>query len=117
MSTTSQVVPSPPGLPATAGRGTARLALSQAAGQVARQATNQGIKQFAKAASKGAANPAFIAADLLEYGVEHATRNKPLAKGSSLVAYAGIGAACGGPPGAAIGAVSWGFSQLVGSLF
>lgn len=88
-----------------------------AAKEVSKKGASQLVAQGAKTLAKGGANPAFVACDLLELGVEKATGNKVAAKGSSLAGYVTIGACCGGPAGAGVGAAAWCFSQVVGLVF
>ena len=61
-------------------------------------------------------NPLLIVADAVEIGLEYKTGSKALARGSSLAIYAGVGAATGGPVGAAVGVALWGVGQAISGL-
>jgi len=68
-------------------------------------------KKFgSKALTKGAttlakANPAFIAGDAMELGVEALTGSKNAGRATSAAVYLGAGAVVGGPVGAGVAAV------------
>jgi len=80
-------------------------------------------KKFgSKALTKGAttlakANPAFIAGDAMELGVEALTGSKNAGRATSAAVYLGAGAVVGGPVGAGVAAVVWGVGQAVEYVF
>ena len=95
--------------------GTRALA-REGARKLAQERATLAVRAGARTAMKTAANPLLLVGDVVEFGIERTTGDKVVAKGTSAAVYVGVGAATGGPAGAAVGAVLWGVGQLVDAL-
>ncbi len=100
-----------------AGRQASRALVGEGARYIAKKAASTAVSKGVGALAKGAANPAFIAGDALEIGIERVTGSRDAGRAASAAFYIGAGAAAGGPVGAVAGAAMWAAGQLLDGIF
>ena len=94
-------------------------------GAVGRQVGKALGKQAGRTIARTAASPWLLGADVAQLGAEKVARGldcdeqtaRTVGRGTGLLASVGIGAAVGGPIGAAAGAGVWVVGEAIGSLF
>lgn len=88
-------------------RSSIRNGATLAAKKFGSKALTRGVTTMAKA------NPAFIAGDVMELGVEAFSGSKNAGRAASAAVYLTAGAAVGGPVGAGVAAAVWGVGQAI----
>jgi len=96
-------------------RNSTRSGIRHGAALVAKKVGSKAIARGATTLAK--ANPAFIAGDVMEVGVEALTGSKNAGRATSAAIYIGAGAAVGGPVGAGVAAAVWGVGQALDCIF
>ncbi|MBM4290265.1 MAG: hypothetical protein FJ138_01495 [Deltaproteobacteria bacterium] len=111
----------------TAGRELSKVLIKEGVKEGTRLAAREGVKAAGKTVGKTLVKGGglMIAADAAQIAVEHLGGNlglnqeeaKTAGRAVGCGAHVAIGAACGGPVGAVVGAAVWGLGEVIGGLF